>query len=200
MEHSKRYMVIFNIWSDKTFKETKTEYDNIKDVKEEINLIDEIYKDTPVPIKVLYDKSRDYNQKRLGFSNYAISYEGNRRYWGYAVLDFEKQEVLKYGHDGLLKFDKKSNQLIVKDNFFRGENEVPKGYKWDVGEYEGWLQFRWGDGKNAIDYVEPIKEKSKKELQNQNLSEETLSDNDLIQQKYDDILDKENVKRLQDRW
>lgn len=42
------------------------------------------------------------------------------------------------------------NKLAELDFFFRGPLEIPEDYKWDVGEYEGWLQFRWGDGKNAV--------------------------------------------------
>ena len=42
------------------------------------------------------------------------------------------------------------NKLQELDFFFRGPSEIPPDYKWDIGEYEGWLQFRWGDGKNAI--------------------------------------------------
>ena len=45
------------------------------------------------------------------------------------------------------KFKSKLEEL---DFFFRGPSEIPPDYKWDEGEYEGWLQFRWGDGKNAI--------------------------------------------------
>ncbi len=47
-----------------------------------------------------------------------------------------------------------TNRLSKLDFFFRGPHEVPEDYKWDTGEYEGWLQFRWGDGKNAITYGE----------------------------------------------
>lgn len=42
------------------------------------------------------------------------------------------------------------NKLAELDFFFRGPGEVPEDYKWDDGEYEGWLQYRWGDGKNAL--------------------------------------------------
>ena len=42
-------------------------------------------------------------------------------------------------------------KLSDLDFFFRGPSEIPENYKWDTGEYEGWLQFRWGDGKNAIE-------------------------------------------------
>jgi hypothetical protein len=41
-------------------------------------------------------------------------------------------------------------KLSDLDFFFRGPSEVPEDYKWDEGEYVGWLQFRWGDGLNAI--------------------------------------------------
>jgi hypothetical protein len=34
------------------------------------------------------------------------------------------------------------------------EGEIPSGYKWDDGEYEGWLQFRWGNGKNSVEFGE----------------------------------------------
>ena len=51
-----------------------------------------------------------------------------------------------------------TNKLAKLDFFFRGPYEVPEDYKWDTGEYEGWLQFRWGDGKNAIIYGEEQKE------------------------------------------
>lgn len=196
LNHTKRYMVIFNIWTDKKFKETKTEYDNIKDVKEETNLIDEVYRDTPVPLKVLKEKSW-----KKEYDTYTISYEDGRKYWGYCVVDFEKQEILKYGGHGLINYGKKTDQRIVKDVFFRGNDEIPKGYQWDDGEYEGWLQYRWGNGKNAIGYKEPEPKKTnnlKKEKVNNNVNEET--ENDDIQQKYDVMFDKENVKRLKDRW
>lgn len=42
------------------------------------------------------------------------------------------------------------NRLGELDFFFRGPSEIPPNYEWDEGEFQGWLQFRWGDGKNAI--------------------------------------------------
>jgi hypothetical protein len=53
----------------------------------------------------------------------------------------------------------KNPKLEDYDVFFRGEDEIPTDYQWDArGEYDGWLQFRWGDKKNTLDYVEPPKE------------------------------------------
>lgn len=46
----------------------------------------------------------------------------------------------------------RDNKLAELDFFFRSPGEIPEDYKWDVGEYEGWLQYRWGDGLNKIDY------------------------------------------------
>jgi hypothetical protein len=51
---------------------------------------------------------------------------------------------------------------MQRDYVFRDKDEIPKNYKWDDGEYDGWLQYRWGDGKNAIDYEEKHKEAIKK--------------------------------------
>jgi hypothetical protein len=60
----------------------------------------------------------------------------------------EANRILPYLHYDI------NNRLSKLDFFFRGPHEVPEDYKWDTGEYEGWLQFRWGDGKNAITYGE----------------------------------------------
>ena len=58
------------------------------------------------------------------------------------------------------------------DNLFRGEDEIPKGYIFDNGEYEGWLQYRWGDGKNAVNCKEPsCKPKKKKYGKHQQFDE-----------------------------
>ena len=69
-----------------------------------------------------------------------------------------KERVVKVGGDGIYEYHKNgigswrsgAVSLRMLDEFFRGENEIPKNYVFDTGEYEGWLQYRWGDGKNAI--------------------------------------------------
>ena len=64
------------------------------------------------------------------------------------------------------------------------------------GEYEGWLQFRWGDGKNAIVYVEPKKPKEKGDepfyYPERNEIEDYLV-GDELQDKFDDMEDKEII-------
>jgi hypothetical protein len=101
----------------------------------------------------------------------------------------------------LASLDKKTNRLYIKDYVFRGENEIPKSYHWDDGEYEGWLQFRWGDGKNAIDYVEPEKPKEQED------AIENIKDWENEVEDYEDIENsalkqevKERMKILEDRW
>ena len=69
-------------------------------------------------------------------------------------LDFEEEKVIKWGHDQLKYVSKNEDIRKVKDRFFRKDGEVPEGYKWDVGEYEGWLQFRWGNGRNSVEFGE----------------------------------------------
>ena len=55
---------------------------------------------------------------------------------------------------------------------FRGKDEIPEDYKWDIGEYEGWLQFRWGNGLNAIEKEDEINRQKKIEADNKRLERE----------------------------
>ena len=59
------------------------------------------------------------------------------------------------------KIYKKDLKLL--DTLFRKPGEIPEDYKWDNGEYEGWLQFRWGNGLNAIEKEDEINLKKKEE-------------------------------------
>lgn len=131
MEHKKQYMIIFDVWSSRTFSREITEFDTKSECQDYGRLINSIY----VNSEPTFDRY------------------GNEKSWGYVMLDFKNEKILGWGptkriHDVY----KTTNILKLKDTFFRGEDEVPKDYKWKNGEYEGWLQYRWGDGKNAIDY------------------------------------------------
>ena len=75
-------------------------------------------------------------------------------FWGYLVADCETEKIIKWGHDCLRVYNKESDIRRIKDWIFRKDDEIPKDYKWSNGEYEGWLQYRWGDGLNAIKYGE----------------------------------------------
>lgn len=180
-ENTKRFMIIFNTWSSYSFNEEVTEFDNLEDAQEHINLIEEVYKD--------YDgkDSKGYSKK-----------------FGYVLLDFSKQKILKWSNSGeIYRCGKKYDKLELKDIFFRGNNEVPEDYQWDSGEYEGWLQYRWGDGKNAINYEnknELKKLNESKALLRESINSSTISEEELIQNKFDKDIEKELSCQKIDRW
>lgn len=150
MRHTKRYGIVFDKWSTYNSHRDITEYDTMKEVNEELALIEEMYKDTPRP-EHKYAKWNRYNSKSTAISDYIWSSEClGEAFWGYLVVDFEEERIVKWGHDCLRTYNKESDIRRIKDCFFRGDREVPKDYKWDVGEYDGWLQFRWGDGRNSL--------------------------------------------------
>lgn len=154
MPHTKRYRLLFSIWGY-SYSDSISDFDNIEELKEETKLLKKFYNDTPRP-----QKSEKYSG--------VYDFSDGRSFWGYIALDYEKEEVLEVYRDGARIYHEnkkggyipevlKGETLKIKDLMFRGEDEIPKDYKWDKGEYEGWLKYRWGDGKNAIDYVEPSK-------------------------------------------
>ena len=172
-KHSKAYMLIFQLFTSYRIRsEEVVESDSFNELFEYTRLIDSIYKDTS-----------------LGEDSV-----GNEIKYGWVILDWNNKTVKKISTTKcLFQFDFKANyaknRLIIKDVFFREEGEVPKDYKWDYGEYDGWLQFRWGDGKNAVDYKEEKKEKDKKIVEDdvQSLLDdsEEVSEFDLIQDEFD---------------
>ena len=86
------------------------------------------------------------------------------------------------------------------------ENDVPIDYIWDAGEYEGWLQFKWGDGKNAVVYVKP----EKPTIIEDNNSDDNFDENDVFDEYIDrneeiaitleDQIHEETMKRLRNKW
>ncbi len=138
----------------KEYIHTETEYDTEEEWKEEVKLIDELYADTPHP------KFSTIKTKWNAYKGW--SYNVGDRFWGYVVLDFQESKIPLEGNDGIHQYfyekwtrrnekdSKHRYYLRMLDDFFRGDDEIPKGYEFDDGEYNGWLQFRWGDGKNAI--------------------------------------------------
>ena len=153
MQHTKRYGIVFDKWSIYHYHRDITEYDTLKEVNEEAALIDEMYKDTPRPEHKYAKWNRYCNTKSTAISDYAWCAENfGEAFWGYLIVDFEEEKIIRWGHDCLRSYNKESDVRRVKDFIFRGDDEVPKDYKWDVGEYDGWLQYRWGNGKNSIKY------------------------------------------------
>lgn len=155
---TKRYVLIFNKWQITPRTNLSiSEFDSKEEVAEEISLLNKFYHDTPRPEKIKDKAWRSWDKR------YTYSYKNGGWWWGYIVLDFKDEKCLEIGHDGFGSYKRmKDFDLYAKDYFFRKNDEIPIDYNFDEGEYEGWIQFRWGDGKNAIGYVEPEVEKKER--------------------------------------
>ena len=172
---SKRYRVELHTWGKNWngkdyFKTDITKFDDIKEVEDFVKLIDEIYSGITRPDVNEYYKYRKKAPKYCKSNEENYIYDENHFWWGYAVLDYKNEKVIMQGGVGLYDFWNPMKSLAILDRYFRKEGEVPKGYVWDINEYEGWLRFRWGDGENAIDKVkarrakeDELKKKAKKQ-------------------------------------
>lgn len=153
------------------------EFDTITEVRDYINFLNELHQDVGEPYKVpecwvdRFDGKKIY-KKPLYSSEYRYihndSYwdaeDGKRKFWGYYVFDFGAERVIDHGGVDHPEFTKQYKQnLEIRDRIFRRKDEIPEGYMWDDGEYEGWLQFRWGNGLNAIEKEDEINEQKRAE-------------------------------------
>ena len=206
----KRYILITNIWGRKADKiygwnhkdptrnrvvcdEERIEFDTVDEARTHIELFEE-YCGT-------FDKAprRDHFKwmEKHYDSNYVFE-TPTQRAWGWLLADRETMNWV-WGGEKLYNYDNRTNKLILKDMLFRGPDEIPKDYKWDDGEYDGWLQFRWGDGKNAIGYVEkPRKPRAEKVVDKYNEFERDEYEN--IEDQYAKKEEKELEKILAERW
>lgn len=231
--HKKRYMVITKTWNFDNEKHGKSnyrmqptvsydEYDTIDEVNEHIDMVKELYHDVPSPTGIKETISKH-------FGTYENIPEGSY-FWGYVAIDFETETIVSVGGQGDPAYNKND---LLKDSYdrqryydmhFRKNDEVPSDYKWDNGEYEGWLQFRWGDHKNAIgnDYTatkhknpnktfdmlpggdyrpkHSTKQKPKKNFNKPYVDDTSISDADLIQDSFDDEFDKAQQKYMMDKY
>lgn len=203
---NKRYVLIFNIWDNKKCSKSITQYDTIDEVKEEYMFINELYANTPRPQRI---PKEDNYRRRYGKKEYNISYEGGARFWGYIIIDYDKNEIIKIHNDGLLDFEGRTVTLRMKDFYLRKPGEIPEDYNFECNaEYEGWLQYRWGNRMNAVDYVAPKKDLTPKESHKLDIYDGCEEDYELdedyyaeiIENKFADLLDKETKQRLLDRW
>lgn len=135
---------------------------------------------------------------------------GEAKYWGYVLLDYQESKIIKVAHTPLSSFTDWKNNLALLDRLFRKPGLVPDNYDWQNGEYEGFLQCFYGNGQNAI-AVEDARneEKKKKKTPSSEKSEEnSLPADESLQRTYeDDIADefekqhsRELQKALEDRW
>ena len=191
-EHSKRYMIVFRTWNpERTLTYSCDEYDTVEEYKADEKLLIQLYKDTLKP-----RKNPDY------WLRHTYLTEENRYWWGYYILDFEKEDIVGRGGTDYMSND---GYLImkIKDNYFRKDDEIPEDYEWKEGEYKGWLQFRWGDGKNALDYVPPKKQKASV-VEVDEIDNSEYDDYDYeaehIQTTMEDLIDKERLERIKERW
>ena len=157
---TKRYVVIFNTFRDHLETRDITEFNTEEEALEEARLINIYYQDTPKPYREQTEDSYHWNKK------YKWVYPSpESRWWGYLVLDMEAAKLLKVGGSGMYisylhTLGKKEFDLWWTDRFFRDPTEIPEDYVWDEPEeFDGWLQYRWGDGKNGLTYQEPSKPK-----------------------------------------
>lgn len=205
----KKYIVITNIWGKKrsiyfgtlmdVFKEEKEEFDTMEEVNEYVSLFEGVCSQYEMPEKKQNEyRGREIVKDKLGRSYHYEFTNDEQRLWGYVIADTENLSIVRWGGFEMLNINKRMNKLELKDRLFRGPDEIPKNYKWDNGEYEGWLQFRWGDGKNAIGYVEPKKEIKEKDDKVIELDDYSFTDE--IEQEFLDKEEKERLKILQERW
>lgn len=222
---TKRYRMIFSIWGH-IISDSISDFDSIEELEEEKKLIKKYYSSTPRPEKVYKgEKTYRYDKRK-----YEISYENGGCYWGYVSLDYQDKKVLEIYNDGCRIYhtsvnkrqryfgadfeevttkipyviDKKTDRRRIMDLFFRTEDDVPVDYEWDDGEYEGWLQFKWGDGKNAIGYVEPVKKTTSDieddDFNKNDIFENYVDNNEEIATTLEDQLHEETMKRLRNKW
>ena len=159
IDRPNKYAVIFSTYYDSLSARSFscTPFDTIDEALEEAKLINIFYTNTPKPTKIFNERYINYRKYSKEFS---LDFSNGSYFWGYAVIDMINQKFIKIVNEVRAFGYKLTNKPTLKDYdmFFRGEDEIPQDYEWDErGEYIGWLQFRWGDRKNALDYVEPPK-------------------------------------------
>lgn len=228
---SKRYRFEFQRWGKdwqgkKYFKVEVTECNDMSEVTECIEMTNELYGDIVYPDAIAkynhnFKKKTTDSWKRSKYNEDDWIYDDNHFFWGYAVFDYQNENIIAEGGLGFESCEHPMKSLSLKDTYFRKPGEIPDGYKWEWGEYDGWLQFRWGDGENAIEKVRARKlkeeenrkkreeQKRLKALEEANFEEATteeISEHivnnviDELQEEYDMIADKELVKYNMDKY
>lgn len=213
-----RYVILFSLKGQYGVTGySRSEYDDLAPCLDECDELNKMYATHPLPVLIDRKWNGVYPQKKHLKSIY--DYSGGKSWWGYIVLDMNECKAIRVGGHGFhcqnhicYNTCKSINgSMETKDYFFRDPNECPDEYVFKPGEYEGWLQFKWGDGKNAIGYVEPPKKpKKKKDNEEIGMDFETCGLDDFpkpddfkyneIETKFEDIINKETQKRLMDKF
>lgn len=210
---SERYVVLFSTWDDMPRSRTCTKYETLDEALEEIKLINKLYTDTPKPQKNYHDKGKHSNKGWYGkYQKYDWDFSNGAYFWGYALLDMQECKFIKVVnefHYGGFSISSKNNDLYIYDFYFRKDNEIPFDFNWHKNEYDGWLQFRWGNGKNAIDKTSPeelLEANKKKKYKPKDKyfkkydEDIELTEEEKIQEDMDKEFDKENSKYLMDKY
>ena len=182
-----------------TIKESYEYFDSLPNVEESAFLYNEIYQSTPRPTVI--EKYKDKHDNTIPKHHL---FEGDSRFWGYAILDFQECKILSIHGDLKNEYPwnskKKSyDHLELLDILFRKPGEIPDNYKWDEGEYLGWLQFRWGNGLNAIGKKEEVRKSKNPKLPEENYPEIPLDNSDL-EDKFSKDIEKERRMRKLNHW
>lgn len=227
---TKRYILIFNTFTDsKVISISISQYDNWKDCMDESVELDSMYKTHKLPIEkkeFFIGASKKNRMNKSERIKTIYDFSDNRSWWGYIILDMHDCKCLKVGGYGFRFYVSKristsesinvikntkhiNNSVYILDYFFRDTNVCPDEYEFDgIEEYEGWIQYRWGDGKNAINYVKPPKTKSinKKivsEIDGYDIETGGLDDYfkyESLENKFSDLINKETYKRLMEKY
>ena len=192
LNNTKRYVLIFNKFTKyKLISKSITEYDTLKEANEEIKLIHELYENDPRPEVVR--QCGDYTEYNFDNGGY---------FWGYVLLDFKEERILKWGNDYLYgdMVWKKCDKLFLKDYFFRKKDEIPEGYGFDKDEYCGWLIYRWN--RNYYNHMfgldnKPIKQEEKR---TKKVDDSPLTTEEIIEDDFDKEYDKYLLKKFENRW
>lgn len=202
---TKRYVIYWYKWywdninemndPSTAYKENEyVQFDTMDEVNAHIEFINEIYADIKRPeineaywqdilTKQKYPFKPDIHESRITYHKpETVTHKDYQFFWGYMILDYEKNEIVKMCGDKHPEFNSNyKTDLRLKDILFRRNDEIPENYKWDNGEYDGWLQFRWGNGLNAIEKEDKLneikreqeyKEREKRRKEREELEEE----------------------------
>lgn len=195
-QYCRRYEITEIGFDEESKEQTSiTEYDTKEELLKDLEIISQM-----MPV----DENTELNE-------YICLDFVSEKVFKYSIYKSQPKDFLNYGYYRNTKptrrlyesmfsilVDKgKLDSPRVRDILFRREDEVPKNYKWDDGEYEGWLRFRWGDGKNAIkpkdNNQSPKKEKKVVPIETLTIAEE-------IELEYEREEEIELKKKLIDRW
>lgn len=150
------------------------EFDTLAEANEFIRYSQEVYKDIEKPTYIEeYFLDKDTNKKYswgerkpagcIRIYNHYECNGGKQKFIGYLIFDYQDSKIVNMVGDKHPDFKNYKKDLELLDILFRKPGEIPEDYKWDNGEYKGWLQFRWGNGLNAIEKEDEINLKKKEE-------------------------------------